>query len=495
MSSRIETRKSRLVIFASLILIVSLGCLCMPAGLNLVSTPEAVSTTTETPQPSPSATPQAVSPEKPSDGTVLNTSGPWLLIETEQGLWAANPDGSALTQLTTVDYWKGGLKQAIQPKGNQVVFLSPGNFDFNHMALNLLSLPDGKVTRITNLTSTTTEDYAQLSPGDPGFEALRAVGEQTSYAWSPDGTRLAFGGVMDGPSADIYLYDVTSGTISRVSQDPAQNFAPSWSPDGTHLLYMAAESFGTGAGGTMSGVWMADSEGANPTELFATNSAGEEVEGWLDDSTVLLATWAQPCGLQRLRFYDLNTHKETVLNEDCFNSASAAHVGIGSALYSNASGIYMLTTDERTPTQVSTAGDAFIDPRQAGDQVFTVRFEGGGMATFGNISDFDHQVSPVKAQPNEMDLAEYGAIWGWTSLDASQPGAWITGPGVEFGQIFDAPASHPIWSEHNNLLFFAGQDSGSQAIYLTTFDNFYQDLHQVNTIDAQPIEVAWLGGE
>ena len=502
MHSKKESQKSKLFVFASLALIVSLGCLCVPGGLNLTGTPEVVSTVTSTSQPAPADTsqpvttdqPQPVLTENPVPGITLNADGSWLLIETAQGLWAANPDGDNLVQLTTVDYWRGEIKQAIQPTGNHVVFLTPGDYDFHHLALNLLSLPDGKITKITDLTSAATEAYADLSPGDPGFEAMRAIGETTSYAWSPDGTRLAFSGVMDGPSADIYLYDVSTGAITRVSQDPAQDFAPSWSPDGEHLLYLAAESFGTGAGWSMSGIWAADGAGANAAELLATNTAGEEIVGWLDNTTAVLATWAQPCGLQRLRLYDLNSFKVTVLNKDCFVSA-AADGKYGAALYSTADGIYMVTTDNRKPAKVSSDGDAFIEPRRAGDQLFTVRFSGGGIATFGNISDFDHQVSPVKGRFEELDLAEYGAIWGWTSKNASQPGVWITGPGVEIGQIYDGPASHPIWSEHNNLLFFADQDSGGYAIYLITFDSHYTDLHQVNTIEDEPIRVAWLGGE
>ena len=40
----------------------------------------------------------------------LNAEGPWLLMETDQGLWAANPDGSGMAQLTDVDYWHGSLQ-------------------------------------------------------------------------------------------------------------------------------------------------------------------------------------------------------------------------------------------------------------------------------------------------------------------------------------------------------------------------------------------------
>ncbi len=492
MNFRKEDIKLKRILLIGLILVVSLSCLSSNLTQSGDTAGEVSAPTVAISEPV--NTLQSASSDNSSPDETLNATGPWLLIETSEGLWATNPDGSALSQLTTVDYWHGELAQAIQPAGNHVVFQTPGNYDFNHMALNLLSLPDGKVTKITDLTSASTEANPGSGPGDEGFEALRAIGEQVSYAWSPDGSQLAFSGAMDGPSADIYFYNAQSGAITQVSQDPAQDFAPSWSPDGNHLVYLAAESFGTGAGWVMSGVWAANGTGGNPTQLFATETAGEEVEGWLDNTTMLIATWDQPCGLQKLRLYDVVIKQTTMLNDDCFTSATASG-DFGAALYSNSNGVYMLTADNRTPTQVDTEGNATIDRRYAGDQVFTVRFNSGGIATFGNISEYDHQVSPVKVMSGVIDVAEYGIIWGWTSRDADQPGAWISGPGVEIGQIYFLPSVLPIWNMDNDLLFFAPQDVGGYALFLTTFDSHYTDIHLANFLSATPTNVVWLNGE
>jgi hypothetical protein len=421
----------------------------------------------------------------------LNAEGPWLLMETDQGLWAANPDGSGMTQLTDVDYWNGSLQDAIQPMGNRVVFISPGNYDFHNMALNLLSLPEGHVTKITELTSAQSEAYAGSGPGEPGFEALRAVGEQPSYAWSPDGTRLAFAGVMDGPSAEIYLYDAVSGNVRRVSQDDAQDFSPSWSPDGNHLLYLGADGFGTGAGMVMAGVWSADSEGNNATLLYQSNSSGEEIVGWLDNTTTVLDSWSPVCGSAQLRLYDVVSKQQIMLNKDCFISA-AVNSRRGEALFANSSGLFLLTADNLKSILVSQDSVTGIDPWRSYNDNFTVRFENGGIATFGS-SDMDHQVSPVQVPSENLDVATYGAIWGWTSQDDSQSGVWISGPGVEIGQIFTDKARLPIWDPHNNLLFFVPTGGSEYSIYRTTFDSHYQDLSAVASVNGQVQAVTWLG--
>ena len=458
---------------------LSSGC-GNPQPLPLTQTP-----IVNNPQPSPLTQTPIV------NNGGLNAEGPWLLMEADQGLWAANPDGSGMTQLTDVDYWHGSLQAAIQPLGNQVVFISPGNYDFHNMALNLLSLPDGHVTKITDLTSVQSEAYAGSGPGEPGFEALRAVGEQLSYAWSPDGTRLAFAGVMDGPSAEIYLYDAVSGDVRRVSQDNAQDFSPSWSPDGNHLLYLGADGFGTGAGMVMAGVWSADGEGNNATLLYKSNSSGEEIVGWLDNTAAVLDSWSPACGSAQLRLYDVVGKQQAMLNQDCFISA-AANSRRGEVIFANRSGLYLLTAGNRTPVLLSPDLVARIDPWRPDNDIFNVRFENGGIATFGS-SDMDHQVSPVQAPSESLDVAIYGAIWGWTSNDDSQPGAWISGPGMEIGQIFTGKARLPIWDLHNNLLFFASESGSGYSLYRTTFDSYYQDLSVVASINGEVQAVTWLG--
>jgi Tol biopolymer transport system component len=483
MDQKNRTPKSRIATITIIVLTVGLGCLCLPTAATPTTTPPL--------GPSPTPLPVSVTPVPINDGGSLNATGPWLLIETAQGLWAMNPDGSGLTQLTTVDYWSGNLQAAVEPGGNQVAFVSPGNYDFHHMALNVLSLPDGTMTKITDLTSAQTETYADSAPGDPGFEALRAVGERTSFAWSPDGLKLAFAGVMDGPSAEIYIFDERLLKVQRVSQDDAQDFAPSWSPDGQHLLYLGAEGFGTGAGMAMAGVWAANGDGTGAAQLYPTTSSGEEIVGWLDNTTAVLDTWGIDCGPQKLRLYDVVSKQQVMLSQECV-SAAASSDWHNEALFANSSGLYLVTADSRTPVSVSQEAVGSIDPWGSGDQVFTARFENGGIATFGS-GDVDQQVSPVSVPARYLDVAEYGAIWGWTSEDESQPGAWITGPGLDIGQIYTGMARMPTWDPHNNLLFFAAASGGGYDIYRTTFDGHFQDLAMVNTINAQVTSVVWAG--
>ncbi len=485
-----------------IVLLLSLGCLCLPTGITPSSLGPSVATSSDVPTFAPNQvstmevqtpTAEAINPVT-SISSDLNASGPWLLIDTDKGLFATNPDGSGLSQFIDTDYWNGNPTISIQPGGHLVAFISPAGSDLHHTALNLLSLPDGKVTKITNLTSPQTETYADLMPGDSGFEGLRAMTEQEHMAWSPDGKLLAFVGLMDGPSADIYTYNVVTGTIQRISDDPDQEYWPSWSPDGSTLMFFSAQSFGTGAGFYTTGIWGASGTGLTVKALYHPKGGNEEMNGWLDNTTAVVDTWTPQAGSENLRLYDVATRTESVVTSNGIDGAAVDSVN-QAVIYDNSSGLYMLTADNRTPKLLTTDPIGHIMPVKPGDNYFTVLLSDHSVVTYG-VDPIAYQVSPIAMQSSgNLGVAMYGLIWGWTSTDTFQPGAWITGPGVEIGQIFKSKAYLPIWDQHNNLLFFSSQESGPDLLYRITFDSHYTDLTVVNSINSGVWAVNWLGNQ
>lgn len=55
-------------------------------------------------------------------------------------------------------------------------------------------------------------------------------------AWSPDGDEIAFVSDRDG-NADIYIMDTAGGQIRRLTDDPAHDDGPAWSPDGSQVVF------------------------------------------------------------------------------------------------------------------------------------------------------------------------------------------------------------------------------------------------------------------
>jgi hypothetical protein len=483
-----------------LVLILGMGCLCTPIGFlqnrwTPTYTPKQTPAQIETKIPVHVVPTETSAPVNIPVTVPLNATGPWLLVETDSGLWATNHNGSGLKKLTDIDYWDYRLPAALQPHGNLIAFISPAGSDLHHMSLNLLSLPEGTITKITDLTSAETEAYADLAPGEAGLEALLAVRERHNLAWSTDGQRLAFVGVMDGPTAEIYVYDIVLNKIQRISSDDAQNYSPSWSPDGKTLLYFGTDSFSSGAVLSTNGVWEASGEGMNPSWLYTPekDSGAEHLVGWMDDTTAVLDNIYPASGPERLRLYNVVTTKEVMLNENWMLAAEADSWRFA-VIYADPSGLFLLTSLDETPVHLSQQEVEWIPPVNPGEYFFKVYFTDGSLATYGT-SEYDHAVSPTNVMMGTggQDVSVWGWIWLWTSDAETEPGAWVTGPGADVGRIFDDRAAFPMWDQDSNLFFFGVEGVNAFRLYHATFDAFYSDLMEVGFINAAVRSVGWLG--
>jgi hypothetical protein len=486
-----KTGKKRLMGVMFGILAIGLACTCN--GFT-----EFTTTPTSVPQDFPTLAPQDLSTpvplENPTPGSqtenILDPAGPWLIIQATDGLWAANQDGSNLVQLIQGEYWQTDLSQAIQPNGNQVVLLSASGDRYHNLALNLLSLPGGEIQKITDLTTSQTEPGSGAGPGDLAIEAVRAIADHPSYAWSPDGSKLAFIGVLDGPTADLYLYEPATNNIIRVSQDDAQNYWPSWSPDGKTILYFGADSFGTGAGYAMRGAWSANGDGSNATLLYVPSSSGEEIIGWNDDQTTVLDSWNPSCGRGLLRKYNLFSGQETYIQEGCFsNAATGKWSGSNSSavMFSNEDGLFLLPAESSDPQKLSDNQVSAIRWDQTGN-MFVVSFSNGSMTTFWG-ADGRQEDAPAEVQ----EVAMFGVIWGWTNQLGDLPGVWISGPGIDLGQIFDRPAYGPIWNMDDNTLFFFSASGTGSDLYRATFYSYFNDATPVAHLTGIVQGVGWVG--
>ena len=79
---------------------------------------------------------------------------------------------------------------------------------------------------------------------DRDGKALATVGDPGTYGnldLSPDGRQLAVSQLTqqpEGPNVDIWLVDLDrAGTASRLTSDPAREFDPAWSTDGTEIAF------------------------------------------------------------------------------------------------------------------------------------------------------------------------------------------------------------------------------------------------------------------
>ena len=79
-------------------------------------------------------------------------------------------------------------------------------------------------------------DRTELTP----LDAINTPQVERSPSWSPNGRQLAFTSDRAG-QRDIWLYDLESGELQRLTQDRHDENTPTWSPDGLRIAFIRGE--------------------------------------------------------------------------------------------------------------------------------------------------------------------------------------------------------------------------------------------------------------
>ncbi|MDH5643696.1 MAG: BamA/TamA family outer membrane protein, partial [Gemmatimonadota bacterium] len=74
--------------------------------------------------------------------------------------------------------------------------------------------------------------------GDKVHEAVfDELGEIINPTWSPDGRQVAFSAIVGGLS-DLFVYDIETETLERLTEDHHAALQPAWAPEGNQIVYV-----------------------------------------------------------------------------------------------------------------------------------------------------------------------------------------------------------------------------------------------------------------
>jgi Tol biopolymer transport system component len=196
----------------------------------------------------------------------FRTRGPRLLAVTaaEDGgstLWLVGPDGGGARRLLDAPQGIGDV--AVSPDGTRAIYVEPRGME--RSALMLLSLADGSTRPLVDDEAASAAAPAWAPGGDfIAFERraitdgqlgvpriwlaqpdgtllgalYRSDGGDFAYApvWGPDGNTVAF---VDGATQALKLYSFFTDAVRELPARSGER--PSWLPDGSGLVYSAAE--------------------------------------------------------------------------------------------------------------------------------------------------------------------------------------------------------------------------------------------------------------
>jgi len=192
-------------------------------------TPEVAETSTsqagETATPAAEETPTPMTEETPTPATEETPTPVVQEVETPE-LMVANADGSEPRVVARAIFLRSYEPTfRWSPDASRIVYQTPADIS---------EQPLQSAVRIVDVAS---------------GRDIPLVEERLGFfaAWSPDGTKIAFGAYVGEPDEsgeqedDLFVMDSDGGNLRLLASRPGTDMAPVWSPDGKHVAWWRAD--------------------------------------------------------------------------------------------------------------------------------------------------------------------------------------------------------------------------------------------------------------
>src|SRR5687768_8328742 len=128
------------------------------------------------------------------------------------------------------------------------------------------------------------QQSTRLTWHDRTGKPLEAINEPAGYhepSLSKDGTKVLYGRNDGSGPQDVFLQDLSRGTSTRLTFDPASDSAALLSPDGAQVVFFSNR-------GATQGLYRKSASGAGSDEVIFTDTSGVYPDSWSSDGRYII---------------------------------------------------------------------------------------------------------------------------------------------------------------------------------------------------------------
>jgi Tol biopolymer transport system component len=314
----------------------------------------------------------------------------WLKTKYWDTLIKTDEPGNIATRLSDHEEYGNSINNSpsISPDGKKLVFLSNKSDYFD---IYLMRTFDGEIIKkiVSGQSSGDFEEFHWLRPGfawspdsrqiaffsksseqDALFIYEAETGKRTKRIkfgldglyypeWSKDGNFICFTGIINGFS-DIYLYELSTEKLTKLTDDIYSDNEPKFSPDGKKIMFLSDRESDLGINEksldkilnrnmNISDVYILDIETDTVSRVTETSEGKEASPFWIDDSRI--GYISDSTGIGNIYIRDINsgsftgiTNFMTGCSQASYNANKIAFTAVFNAGYD----IYMIEDAEKT---------------------------------------------------------------------------------------------------------------------------------------------------
>lgn len=420
------------------------------------------------------------------EGIGMEIPGPWLMFRTNEGFGFVSENGDVVRrmQLSTdyyVDRWN------VAPHGGLIVIVRA---DLREKILEVISVKTYETLLSLKLLDYEGEGLDFTSERDAEefiMDRYHAVG---SSSWSSDGSRLAFVSSHLGPSPDVYVYDVLSGAVTRLTSGPTHSVCLHWSPGDQFIFHAGVKKIWIDSSGSGYSGWTfyaARADDSGMTTVFVSevvNRVHENTVGWFSEDEVLMDSGYWYCGQFDLRIVNIQNGDRASIWPDQFNQIAYDPVGKVALIWVSPeaasndecgtvgeSGLFMVTLPDGRREKLAEFEDQYlVDSIEwvEGTSKFIVDFRGLWV-----VVDNKGEVEYLDEEPIFSPDGEIIALLGYKGESLHI----INEESIAVKVSTGAKILYPVWSPNGSRLFFFEENEASNLdLYMVQSPGYEREL-------------------